>query len=75
MGGRGKVIDLGGAKSPCMGCQDRKLHCHNDCEKYKGFRQGKQAYIVAKARYYLQRLWTAKKRSTYNKWAKARDDW
>lgn len=24
-------------KYPCMGCQERKLACHDECNKYKEF--------------------------------------
>ena len=24
--------------SPCMNCGDRKLNCHNNCRKYKNYR-------------------------------------
>jgi hypothetical protein len=24
--------------SPCKGCQERALHCHNTCEKYAKYR-------------------------------------
>ena len=75
MTARGKCVDLGGEKSPCMDCQDRELHCHNDCKRYREFRQKRQECLAAKGTYYLQQAWTAKKRATYNKWAKVRDDW
>jgi len=24
-------------KAPCKGCQDRRIGCHGDCEKYREF--------------------------------------
>ena len=29
-------------KSPCLGCTDRKLACHDSCDKYKAFKEENQ---------------------------------
>ncbi len=26
------------AKSPCKGCEERQLHCHAECRKYKQYK-------------------------------------
>lgn len=26
------------ALSPCLGCEERHLHCHSECEKYKAYK-------------------------------------
>lgn len=28
-----------GEKSPCLNCVDRKLHCHNNCNKYNIYKR------------------------------------
>lgn len=25
---------------PCMNCEERKMNCHSNCEKYKAFKDG-----------------------------------
>ena len=42
-------------KSGCMGCAERHLHCHGQCEKYRQFReelekQNRQRHLDNEAR-------------------------
>lgn len=42
--------------SPCMGCKERHLKCHAECEKYNAFKKGieddKQKAAEYKEKYY-----------------------
>lgn len=31
--------------APCKDCKDRKLHCHDKCEKYLTFKKDHAAYV------------------------------
>ena len=31
--------------APCKNCQDRKLHCHDRCEKYLAFKKDHAEYV------------------------------
>ena len=37
-------------RAPCADCQDRRVGCHTDCERYKEFRAERDAYL-ARERY------------------------
>ena len=49
-----KTISPKGKDAPCLGCADRHIGCHSDCERYKAFKgrtdgknQDRIAYLKA----------------------------
>lgn len=35
--------------APCLGCKDRCVGCHADCDRYKEFREQMDAVLEARA--------------------------
>lgn len=44
-------------KSPCQGCQNRKVGCHIECEEYQRFRDYRDTIASSRAKAYSTRLW------------------
>ncbi len=61
-------------KAPCKDCENRKVLCHESCQKYKSY---KEQYLTLKHEDRLKKIaryWTTSKIRVYNDWLKSRDN-
>lgn len=57
-------------RTPCKGCEDRKVGCHSSCEKYKAYREIIDKGEAEKKRKIIMNEWSMDKA---RKSAKVRD--
>lgn len=48
--------------APCQDCKDRKLLCHDSCEKYQAYKDEREAYCKARSTHRVVLSYPVKKR-------------
>ena len=69
------VLSMDRKPSPCRECDARHIGCHDQCEKYKIWRDGVDGVIKEKISQSGKTAWTNSRIKATNKWFKWRNDW